>query len=90
MPQTIRAGAAIERMKAQVVHLSSPGRGSGSGPGSGAEINLPRIRELLLEIGRREALADFEHVAAHRECLELLTPSQRLHLKRLLARDSSP
>ena len=74
MPETVRAGRKIERMKAEVVVLSD-----GRKPFSPA-----RIRRLLRRIGLLEAKADFEHIEAHRACLRLLRPDQKARLFSLL------
>ena len=74
MPETVRAGRKIERMKAEVVALSD-GRKSFSGP---------RVHWLLRRIGLLEAKADFEHIEAHRACLRILRPAQKSRLFSLL------
>ena len=76
MPETVRAGRKIERMKAEVVALSD-----GRKPFSG-----PRVHWLLRRIGLLEAEADFEHIEAHRACLRLLWPSQKVRLFGLLGK----
>ena len=74
MPETVRAGRKIERMKAEVVVLSD-----GRKP-----FSATRIRRLLRRIGLLEAKADFEHIEAHRACLRLLRPDQKARLFSLL------
>ena len=75
MPETVRQGREIERLKKRVVRLSD-----GRKPLKEAE-----LRRLLERIGEKEAMADLVHIRAHRACLHLLTPAQRARLFALLA-----
>ncbi len=74
MPETIRQGRSIDRLKREVERLSDPR----------FPFREARLRRLLAEIGRREARADLAHIEAHRACLRLLTPAQRRTLLSLL------
>lgn len=74
MPATIREGAEIDRLKQEAVRMSDPR----------APFREGRLRQLLLSIGKKEALADLAHLKAHRNCLRLLTSAQRTVLYSLL------
>lgn len=76
MPETIREGGSIDRLKRQILVLSD-GRKA---------IDSRRLRALLLTLGKREALANFDHIEAHKACLSLLTPLQRRRLFSLLGK----
>lgn len=75
MPETVRAGRRIDRLKAEVT-ASSDGR---------KPFSASRVHRLLLRIALLEAEADFEHIEAHRACLRLLSPTQKTRLFSLLS-----
>ncbi|MGC8501312.1 MAG: hypothetical protein ACP5OS_09120 [Leptospirillia bacterium] len=74
MPQTVKEGREIEREKARL-RIATDGR---------IPLDRAGVRRGLLEISRREALAEYRHIEAHRACLELLSPDQLRRLFRLL------
>lgn len=74
MPATVRQGKAIEALKRRVVRLSDGRR----------PLREEELRRLLDRIGRMESRADLDHILAHRACLDLLTPGQRIRLFSLL------
>ena len=76
MPETLREGREIDRLKQEVVRLSDPR----------TSFREARLRRLLLAIGKKEAQADLAHIRAHRDCLRLLTPAQRRTLPALLGK----
>ena len=74
MPATVRQGKVIEALRRRVVRLSD-----GRKP-----LKEEELRRLLDRIGRMESRADLDHILAHRACLDLLTPGQRIRLFSLL------
>ena len=76
MPETIREGQEIDRLKQKVVRLSDPR----------TPFRESRLRSLLLAIGKKEAQADLAHIRAHRDCLRLPTSAQRRTLPGLLGK----
>jgi len=79
MPQTVKEGREIEREKARL-RIATDGH---------IPLDRAGVRRGLLEISRREALAEYRHIEAHRACLELLSPDQRRRLFRLLPKASA-
>ncbi|AIA31849.1 hypothetical protein BOX30_09545 [Leptospirillum ferriphilum] len=75
MPETVRAGRRIDRLKSEVITL---GDARNSFPS-------PRVHFLLRRIGLLEAEANFQHIEAHRACLDLLDPRQKARLFSLLS-----
>ncbi len=79
MPQTVKEGREIEREKARL-RIATDGH---------IPLDRAGVKKRLLEIARKEALAEDRHIEAHRACLELLSPAQRRTLFRLLPKASS-